>query len=322
MKHVLAAAALFLASWPAAASGEDAPSVRQLVPRVRLAYRAPEGCPGEAAFLSAVAAQARPFQRAPRSAARVRALDASIRRGPESFSGALRVREADGATSEREVRGATCGEVFSALALVAAITIDTGPPEPRPPPPGLPETPPGPPPPRRWTVATAVHGGAFFSMAPDAVWGIAPALQVGTPLGGVPIGVQLGAALATSARTSTALGSADFLWLAARLAVSAGVLSAGPFSLHPTVGLDAGLVRGRGLGLATSHEPLRPWLDVALGARAEWMVLPALGIELAGGMLVPITRPRWVFEDPDLVVHATPWAGAYLTIGLRAVLPR
>lgn len=304
--------ALALALWPATARGETA--------RVRLAYRAAEGCPDEATFVAAVTAQARPFQRAPRSAARVRSLDASVRRGDDGFSGLLRVREADGSTSERDVRGATCGEVFSALSLVAAITIDTGPPEPRPPPPEPPE-PPGPPaPPRRWTIATAVLGGAFFSMAKDATLGVVPTLQVSTPAFGVPFGVQLGAVLASSPRTSTTAGSAEFLWAGARLAVSVSVLPLGPFSLHATAGVGAGAVRGRGLAIATPRVQVLPWFDLAAGARAELELVPRLGLDLAGGMLVPITRARWVFEDPDLLVHETPPVGAYVTFGLRAVL--
>lgn len=328
---VLAAA---LASWPAAARAEAPPvSVAGVVPspaaeapaagkgaRVRLSYRADEPCPDELAFVAAVTTQARPFQRAPRSAARVRSLEAVIRRDDDRFSGLLRVREADGATSERDVRGATCGEVFSALSLVAAITIDTGPPEPDPPPadPTEPETPGAPA--RRWTFATAVLGGAFFAMAKDPALGVAPALQISTPLGDRPFGLHLGAVLAASQRTSTTAGAAEFLWFGARLAASIAALSEGPFSLHPTVGIDAGFVRGRGLGLAKPREETRPWLALSTGARAELMLHPRFGVDLAGGMLVPITRDRWVFERPDLVVHQTPPLGAYLTCGLRVVL--
>lgn len=336
MERPLLALALAAASWlagaraeaePPAAASASAPrsptdppaSSPPLAPRVRLAYRAALDCPDEATFLQAVAAQSRPFQRAPRSAARVRALDAIVERRGDTFVGLLRVREADGAASEREVSGATCPEVFSALALVAAITIDNGPPEPRPPPP---DPPPHPPPPsaRRFTIATAVLTGAFFSMAKEASWGVAPSLQLSTPIGGVPFGIQLGGVLAASPSTSTTAGSADFLFVGGRLAASAGLLSAGWLAVHLTAGADAGVVRGRGRDIRKPDVRHRPWVDLALGARAELMFHTDIGLDVAGGMLIPLTRPRWIFEEPDFVVYETPLLGAYFTVGIRVVL--
>lgn len=314
-------AASSAAASTAAASSAAAPPAPA---RVRLAYRAAEGCPGEPAFLDAVAAQARPFQRAPRSAARVRSIEASIRHRAGAFIGLLRVREPDGATSERDVSGATCGEVFSALSLVAAITIDTAPPDPRPPPPDpRPSPPPAPPPaPRRWAVATALLSGAFFSMASDASWGVVPTVQVSTPVGGVPVGVQLGAVLAASPRAATAAGDADFLWAGGRLAFSAALVTARWFSLHPTAGVDAGVVRGRGFAIRTPREQSVPWFDLSLGLRTEWMLLPPFGLDLAAGFLVPVTRTVWVFDAPDVAVHRTPPIGGYLTLGVRVLLAR
>lgn len=287
-------------------------------PRVRLAYGAPAGCPDEAAFVAAVAAQARPFERAPRSAARARSLEATITRTEDGHAGVLRVREAGGATSERAVGGDTCAEVFSALALVAALTVDTGPPPPNPPP----VDPPPPPPalPLRWRWATAVHGGAFFSMAPVASFGVAPALEATPPIRGAPLAVRLGVTLAASPRADTPAGSAEFFWLTARLGVSPVALSFGPLTLRPTVDLGAGVLRGRGLAISKPRETARPWADVTVGGRAEWMPSEALGLELAGGVMVPITRVTWTFETPPAVVHETPPVGGYLTLGLRVVL--
>ena len=303
--------AIAFVCWPIAA--EAAP------PRVRIAYRAADGCPDEAAFVAAIAAQARPFERAPRSAARVRSLDAHITRDDEQHRGVLRVREADGAASEREVRGATCQEVFSALALVAALTVDTGPPPPSPPPPEEPP-PPLPAAPPRWTLATTFHAGAFFAMAPGAALGVVPEIEIAPPLAGTPLVARLGLAFAASPRTDKAAGSAEFYWFAARLDVGLFALRRAWFSLRPTVGAGGGAVLGRGLAIATPREQLRPWFDVAAGLRAHAALLPGFGLELAGGLLVPITRETWIFERPDAVIHETPPVGAYVTAGVRVLL--
>jgi hypothetical protein len=303
--------AIALLAWPIAA---------QAAPRVRLSYRAPEGCPDEGAFLSSVAAQAHPFERAPRSAARVRSLDAQIRRTAEGHAGLLRVREADGATSERDVRAPTCAEVFSALTLVTALAIDTSPPPPSPPPPEEPE--PSPPEPGRWHFATAAHGGAFFAMAPSASWGVTPSIEAAPPFGDGRFDVRLGFTFAASPHAVTATGSAEFLWLAGRLEAGFLPLAWGPVSLRPTAGIGAGAIVGRGFSIAFPREQVRPWLDVTLGARAAITLVPGLAIELAGGLLVPITRDVWVFDSPPVTVHETPFAGAYLTAGARISLGR
>lgn len=289
-------------------------------PRVRLAYRAPEGCPSESEFVTAVQAQSRPFERAPRSAARVRSLDATIARGTGGFAGILRVREADGSTSSREVSGAACEDVMSALALVSAITIDTGPPPPSPPPPDEPP-PPEPSIAPRWGVATALQAGVFFAMAPSAAFGVSPQLEVSPPLG-TPFEVRLGLTFAASPRAETAAGSADFYWIAARLEATPFSIARGPLAMGLLFGADAGAVLGRGVGLWLGREQWRPWLDLAVGLRGSAMITKSFGFELGGGMLVPITRDTWVFERPDAIVHQTPPVGAYATAGIRVLLRR
>jgi len=85
-----------------------------------------------------------------------------VLRGPDGPAGRLSVRELDGTRTERAVKGATCEEVVSAMALIAAILVDpnasldplapaavTAPDRPPPagtPPPGSPPTKPSSPP--------------------------------------------------------------------------------------------------------------------------------------------------------------------------------
>ncbi|MEZ4297167.1 MAG: hypothetical protein R3B70_19535 [Polyangiaceae bacterium] len=317
MKGISAAAIALLFAVPAAAA--DPPP-----PRVRLSYSAPGACPDEPAFVAAVTSQARPFTRAPRSSARIRLLEASIVPEGGGFHGTLRVREADGASSTREVRGDTCAEVSSALALVAAITIDTGPPEPQrrpPPPPPPPEKRPPPAPPARWSFDSAVSGGAFFGVAPGPAWGIAPAFEMTPPLS-VPLTFQLGAILAASPRAETATGSAEFLWFSGRLGASIAAVRAGPFALEGAAGFGAGFLRGKGISIRTPREQARPWVDAGLGARARVELLSWFGLDVGAGVLLPITQDMWVFDNPEVVIHSTPDIGAYVTLGVRFALSR
>ncbi|MFO0589500.1 MAG: hypothetical protein U0441_18325 [Polyangiaceae bacterium] len=281
--------------------------------RVRIAYAAPDGCPDETAFVAAIAAQAHPFERAPRSAARVRLLDATITAAGEEHTGVLRVREADGATSERDVRGATCQEVFSALALVAALAVDTGPPPPPPLPPE--EPPPPPPPPPSWKLGLAVDTGAFTAMAPNASLALLPSVEIAPPIARTPLVMRIGPVAATSPRADTPAGSADFMWFAGRLDVALFGLVGSFYALRPTVAVTAGAVLGHGANVASPRTKIQAWVDVEAGARASVRLWPSFSLELAGGVLVPITRPTWVFESPDAVIHATPPVGAYVTLG-------
>jgi hypothetical protein len=307
--------------WPIAAGAAPGREDRPTALRIRIAYRAADGCPDETAFIEALTAQAHPFERAPRSAARVRSLDAQITSSEGGHTGLLRVREADGATSERDVHGATCEEVFSALALVTALAIDTGPRPPNPPPPDeTPEPPPSEKP--HWAWATTVHGGAFFAMAPSATWGVTPSLEVAPPIQGSPLRARLGLTIAGSPRADTISGSAEFLWFAARLGFSLFSLARGPVALRPTATFGAGAIIGRGFAIALPKEQVKPWLDVTFGARAELMILPSVGVELEGGGLVPFMRDIWVFNTPPVIVHTTPVLGAYVTGGVRVVLGR
>lgn len=290
--------------------------------RVRLSYRAAPGCPDEKTFLAALTSQAQPFERAPRSSARIRSLDAEITQTGSEHVGLLRVREADGSTSSRDVRGPTCAEVFSALTLVTALAIDTGPPPPAPPPapPLAEEPPPPPPPPPRWAWSTAVRAGGFFAMTPGAAWGVEPSVEAAPPLPGHPLALQLGLALAAAPRTTIESRSAEFLWAAARLQLGLWQVSAGPFSIRPTAGAAIGLVRGRGFSIALPRDETRPWVDVSLGGRAELRLLPRFALELSGGLLVPLTRHTWVFDEPQVLVHETPPVGGFVTLGVRVSL--
>ncbi|MBK8259193.1 MAG: hypothetical protein IPK82_41870 [Polyangiaceae bacterium] len=318
MKRAAALAFALLAAWPAAAGAQEK--------RVRIVYTAPNGCPSESEFVSAVTSQAGPFRRASRSAVRVRTLEASITPVKSGFQGSLLVREADGAASTRSMGGTTCDEVFSALSLVAALTIDTGPREPAP----LPDerldltgerNGPAAPPGRPWSFSAGAQAVALFGTTPNPAWGVAPWVESAPPLA-LPFSFQLSVTIAASPRASTPAGAADFFMLASRFSVFFTALKQGPFAIEPGTGVAAGILRGRGLSVALPRDQVRPWVDVSLGARARLDIWPSLALQASGGLLFPVTRATWFFEDPDVVVHETPEVGAFVALGLRVQITR
>lgn len=89
----------------------------------RLSYSAPEGCPGEAAFVSALAARGASLERA----VEAKLFEVRIERVAGGFSGRFQVGEGSQASGARRVHGSSCAEVSDALAVVAAIALEGGP---------------------------------------------------------------------------------------------------------------------------------------------------------------------------------------------------
>jgi hypothetical protein len=87
-----------------------------------LDYQAPSGCPTASAFKDAIAARGGDLA-APSSPGEARMLVVSIRKQADGYAGAFQVREPEGVTGARQLRGVTCAEVADALAVVAAIEL-------------------------------------------------------------------------------------------------------------------------------------------------------------------------------------------------------
>ena len=87
---------------------------------VGLAYDAPEGCPTQQEFVTAVAGRDANFDGARESK---RTMVVSIHKQDDGFAGAFQVRDDQGETNKREVHGASRGEVAEALAVVTAIAL-------------------------------------------------------------------------------------------------------------------------------------------------------------------------------------------------------
>jgi hypothetical protein len=90
---------------------------------VRFEYLAPPGCPNRQAVLDAIEARNARLRLA-EGEEPARLLRIHLEGAGSSFHGELQVSETDGSTMQREVEGPTCDAVVSALALVAAISVD------------------------------------------------------------------------------------------------------------------------------------------------------------------------------------------------------
>ncbi|HEU4578432.1 MAG TPA: hypothetical protein VFS67_09265 [Polyangiaceae bacterium] len=88
----------------------------------RLSYSAPEGCPGETAFVSALTARGASLERA----GEARLFEVRIEHNANGFSGSFQIGEGSEASGARRVHGSTCAEVSDALAVVAAIALESG----------------------------------------------------------------------------------------------------------------------------------------------------------------------------------------------------
>ncbi len=232
----------------------------------------------------------------------------------------------------RQIDGATCAEVFEALALIAVLGLERAGSEPpatdaaegpdlaswrltaaqeselaRDP---VPEQLTAPPPTRGLTLgatALALWGGVAQAEL-DVDWGagvtarwntpsLSPLLLVGAYTGGERIGVS-----GTGAQASLE-----------RLALHAVVCPSrfprhSAVGLRPCVDLDAGVLSGSGVAVGGARRRVAPWASTGLELRAEWTVWDRIELGAMLGGVLALTRPRFYFV-PDTTAFQTPAAG-------------
>jgi hypothetical protein len=307
---------------------------------IRLAYDGGEGCPPAPAFAAEVTARtARVRMVAPGEAGRE--LRVRVRSGPAESRGTL---EIEGGGS-REVKGATCAEVVSALALVSALafdpqaetgpvaatggasgnsappasTGDTPPPAPaaaapaRAPPPAAPPSPAAPAP--RATTETAVDWALGLELAlagrmtPRVLVGGGPFVEVRGDAG-PGWAVRAAFTYATTGPFDQHPGGAIFTWAAGRLAGCVPVLRPSTaLAFAPCVDVEAGALTGAGLARGQIVEPREAtiaWLSSGLVALVRLDIQEVVAAELRGGASFPWVRHLFVFETPDVPVHEVP----------------
>lgn len=258
-----------------------------------------------------------------------------------SATGRLTARSPDGREVKREVRGATCDDVVTALALIAALAADPDQPveAPRthvtratrrgptrnldspasdePPPeelsePIVPELVP------RWTFG--IGGGVEFdsSIAPSPGSGLAVAFEAEGPGGSAlrPL-FSLSANRASAATTQTEGGNAAFTWLAFRLTgCPFRWPEQTPLFVRPCGFFDAGDLEGNvSLGALSSDEN-HAWFALGAFARIEALVGEVVSFELDGGVTAPLLHDEFRAGYGAPSAFRVPSAGILGRIGL------
>jgi hypothetical protein len=315
-------AAVALASVePAGADASDPPAPAD----VRVDYRAATGCPTAAYFRASIAARTSLVRFADTDdVTRAFVLDVAV--DGDRARGVLRVLDASGAESARQLAGVTCREVVDALALVAALAIDprasTAPlaiapaePEPAPAPPSTPAPPPrvapaaiasasAPAPSRsRWAIGAGVGAGVVDAGLPEPAYEVAPGL-VARRGGGRLLELGVAFVRVASGGDATADGMVDLTWNLGRAEACLAIVELVGITASACARVDAGALVAQGVDVPNPRRVTRPW--VAPGAaltigRAIGPVLVRAGV----GIDAPLVRDRFELA-PDVELAATP----------------
>jgi len=283
---------------------------------VRLAYEAPAACPNEAAFTERVRERTSHVElAAPGALARSFSVVLSVDAG--GALGRVDFVDTDGVPVSRVVRGATCDEVASGLALVTALAIDatasavaTEPPPLEPvrdvapaatqpvPPPPMRESPPKRPAPAAGE-ATAGIGVGFVGWA--------------GPQGGLSLDAFLawafrpeGPSLRLSAwhwRASddTAGREATFHGWGGRLEGCPLRLARDPVFAEPCLGSNLGLFRAQGFqgpSVSLGETTNLFWADALLIGRLGVRLGARVSVEAQGELDFPLLRHEFGFDHP------------------------
>jgi len=304
----------------------------------RLEYWAHGQCPDAIEFARQIQTRAprlRPAERDEPALGFYAELDA---RGG-SATGRLTARSPDGREVKREVRGATCDDVVTALALIAALAVDPSQPVEAPPAnesgvrrkaPRTPDEPMDEPifdplsepivkdPAERWTFG--IGGGLGFdsSIAPNPGSGLSVVFEAEAPGGSAarPF-YSLSANRAAAASPETSAGNAAFTWLAFRLTgCPLRWPEQTPLFLRPCGFLDAGVLEGSVSLDTRSSDVTRPWFALGVFGRIEALVGEVVSFQLDGGVTVPLRHDEFRAGSSDNVAFQVPSAGILGRIGL------
>jgi hypothetical protein len=281
----------------------------------------------------------------------------TIERSADQVTGALEVVGLDAEATRREFSAGTCEEVSSALALVAALTLDPNarteallpraatasqqdfPVAPAPaaapapveaavtlpvasPAAPTPSVPPNRPrEPSRYLAWLGPSVGAAGGYAPQ------PLMNVGFVLGGRRLvsglspGLQLTALWGKTGTTGPSAADGSFAWSLGRIeACPLRLQLDARLALEPCVAAEVGRLSARGAATQVD-EPVTAerWWFAAGGTLALHVSLPHFFFRFAALGLVPATRDEFVFREPDRTVHqASPLVyGASLGLGFQ-----
>lgn len=308
--------------------------------KVRILYRAPEGCPDERAFLDGVRGRVgSDWEAAPEELAR--RIDVQVRPEGERYVASIEFLNAGGERVRRVVSGKFCANVVNGIALVTALAIDSRveealeqsepatarePADPVKPAPraALPpreraaeRVPPAAP----LVVRAGARAGAVTGVGPTAAFG--PGLFAGVEAS--PLELAVAVDLVRSGRVRRLGVAARYQLISARLEAGPRLAITSWLALSPAGFFEAGALRAEAEAEPPRVERGAPgtalWLAPGVVARAaaSWGPL-FLGLELMGRF--PLVREQFYVETDGQrapVVHRVPEfsAGTALAAGVR-----
>jgi hypothetical protein len=306
---------LFLCATSARAETEAEP--------IRLAYRAPPGCPDEAAFVARVRARTTKVRLAWAGEA-ARAFTVAVEKTPAPL-GRVIVENRDHSEATRQVQADTCADVVDALALVVALAVD--PMAMSPTEAASPQAPPAAPSPSARQPAHlpgdgGVFGGVDVALASD----VEPRIVVaGSPyVGWRATGARLFAPslrlafiLATTGMIPLTGGTAAFTWTVGRLDGCPIAWPRGALRVAECMRLEAGaLEAAAGTEVSGPRTVLRAWVAAGALARAEWSFFPPVFVDIEAGALVRVTQDRFYFSPGNTPAFDVPPLGATAGVGV------
>lgn len=305
---------------------------------MRFEYRAPEVCPDAVSFRNRVAARTQRARMAePGELARTFTIE--VRIDATEASAFLSFVDSRGTPVTRAVRGETCDEVVSAIALVTALAIEAGTVEADTPTPGspTPERAAAPPiantpvnePKKRSPPAPAPHALAWLVGAETGVttWlGPSPTLGIGA-FG--EVGTYAGASgrLTLLRATSHALVEqadgtfrrGDFTAFVARIegCPLAAALGAG-FRVVPCLGLGLGALEGKGDPKTLDAPDTQTifYADLVPAVRLDWTIADSLVFFVEGELGIPLRRREFGFTAPEQPAFSIPALGVGVSLGM------
>lgn len=259
-------------------------------------------------------------------------LSVSVREEASGASGELTLRTAEGEASTRHVTGPSCEAVVDALALTAALSLQSYDFTPPPAPPVAPVAEPAPAPP---AVSPPVDRSAprarlLAELGAQASLGqmVSPHLQAG---GGVLGRLRIERGVVSPSFTLALTHSQNELFESSRHAgvyLTGVALSVCPISLRPArsvrlepcASASAAQLRAAGRDLPEASTVKRSWW--AAGAVGRIAVSPWSGfsLEVEAGALLPLVERRFVVEPSGRSLGTTPAIAPFVTAGLAHAL--
>jgi hypothetical protein len=308
--------------------------------RVVLRFHADSGCPSEEAFRDEVLSRTREIRF--ESALPRRELEVSAGIVVSGAWGELRFHRPGEEGTSRSIEGKTCAEVLSGLALITVLAIDPNAaaalaPEPAratpaPPPSFDAPTPAQParadrsPAPMAPALSLGfdgiVTGEAFTPQSPTLTVDIAVAVQLTLQPDIRPSirpAVRLGGRLGTSLKVERGPGQAQFRTSTLSLEASPARLRLGPIEASGWAGFEWGQLIADGVStraLAKQGQVSVPWLALLETARFAVELGAGFHAELEIGLVEPLRRDRFFFDQPSTLVHAVPAVGALAGLGV------